>query len=340
MNIKLVAIDLAKNVFQVCAINQAGKAVFNKKVSRAKLVSCVMNLKPNKIVMESCYTANYWGRVFGNYGIEVGAIPAQFVKPFVRGNKSDHNDALAIAEAAMRPNVRWVPIKTIEQQDLQSIHRIRERRIKERTALANQIRGLLSEYGITVPVGIKNLSKKLPDILEDATNDLTTTTREFLFDLYEELKDITVRIDKLLSLIERTCKANEDYQRLMTIPGFGAVVSSLFLSAIGDGSQFNNGRELSVWLGVTPSSKGSGDKVTHKGITKRGNRQLRTLLVHAARAAATRCKNRDYYLLQWVDKVAERRGKPKAWVALANKLARIAWALMNNRTEFEYKQVS
>ena len=336
-NIKLVSIDLAKNVFQVCGVNQAGKPVVNKKVNRSQLLKTVLNLNPKRVVMEACYTANYWGRKFQFYGLNASAIPAQFVKAFVRGNKNDGNDALAIAEAAARPNIRSVPIKTVEQQDLQALHRVRERHIRNRTALTNQIRGILSEYGVVIPRGYKVLIQQLPDVLEDADNELSATIRQLVNELAEELHSITKSIQHNETVIEQLSQTHEDYQRLMTVPGIGKILSSTIMAAVGSGQQFKSGRELSAWIGLTPRQYASGEKSYLGKITKRGNRTLRTLFIHGARSALTRCKKRDHYLFQWADKLAARCGKPKAWVALANKLARIVWAMLVNKTEFEYR---
>ncbi len=340
MNIKLVSIDLAKNSFQVCGINQAGKAIVNKKVNRSKLLKTVLQLKPQKVVMESCYTVNYWGRKFQSHGFEVGAIPAQFVKAFVRGNKNDCNDALAIAEAATRPNVKWVSIKTIEQQDLQSLHRVRERRVRNRTGLINQIRGLLSEYGIIIAKGFRTIAKQLPDVLEDANNELSPIARQLIAELNEELKSMTQKIKQDEKQIELIASNNEDYHRLQTVPGIGKILSSNVIASVGSATQFKSGREFASWLGLTPRQYASGEKSFMGKISKRGNRTLRSLFIHGARAAFTRCKNREHRLMQWAENVAQRSGKPKAWVALANKLARIVWAILTNKTEFEFRQVA
>ncbi|PWK40061.1 transposase [Pleionea mediterranea] len=336
-NIKLVSIDLAKNVFQVCGINQAGKPIVNKKVKRSQLLETVLSLKPKRIVMEACYTANYWGRKFQSFQFEVSAIPAQFVKAFVRGNKNDGNDALAIAEAAVRPNMRFVPIKTIEQQDLQTRHRVRERHIRNRTALINQIRGILSEYGVTIALGSKTVIKQIPLVLEDANNELSPSARSLLSDLSQELRTITETIKHDEVIIEQLSKSHDTYQRLMTVPGIGKILSSFIIASVGNGQQFKNGREFSAWIGLTPRQYASGDKSYLGKVSKRGNRTLRTLFIHGARAAFTRCKQRDHYLFQWSEKIAARSSKPKAWVALANKLARIVWAMLVKKTEFQYR---
>jgi len=247
-NIKLVSIDLAKNSFQVCAINQAGKPMMNKKVNRNKLVETVLQLSPEQVVMEACYTANYWGRKFQSYGIKADAIPAQFVKAFVRGNKNDNNDALAIAEAASRPNIKWVPIKAIEQQDLQSIHRARERHIRNRTGLINQTRGLLSEYGIVISKGVKVFQKQLPEILEDASNELSVAARKLIYQLSEELSQINQQIKQDEQLIDELVKDNEDYQRLLSVPGIGPILSS---SLIAVGRQRRSSTRQTKSLGGT-----------------------------------------------------------------------------------------
>jgi len=339
MNIKLVAIDLAKNVFQVCAVNQAGKIKVNKKVTRRKLLQTVINLNPEYVAMESCYSANYWGRLFSSHQIEVKLIPAQFVKPFVRSHKNDKNDALAIVEASQRPSIKYVPVKSVAQQDIQSLHRIRQRRVAQCTALINQLRGLLSEYGIIVPQSKSKLQKHLPLILEDAENGLSEVARSFVADLSVELYKNIERIKQSEKQIQSLLNKDEDFNRLMTIPGFGYLVSSALIAAVGNGAQFTNGRAMASWLGLTPKQHSSGLKSTMGGITKRGNRYLRTLLIHGARAALTRCKKRDSYLFSWAEKIAATRGKQKAWVALANKLARVAWVILNKKTTFNYQPI-
>lgn len=337
MNSKLVAIDLAKNVFQICVVNQAGKVTMNRQVSRNKLLQFVLNLNPESVVMESCYSANYWGRLFNEHHITVKLIPAQFVKPFVRGHKNDKNDAVAIAEASMRPYLKYVPVKTVAQQDIQSLHRIRQRRVSQCTALINQIRGLLSEYGIIVAQSKSQLLKQLPVILENADNQLSEVALGFTAELKMELDTYIKQIKADEKKLHHLLKENEDYQRLMTIPGFGHLVSSALIAAAGNGAQFKNGRALASWLGLTPKHHASGETLTSGGITKRGNRYLRTLLIHGARAAFTRCKRRDSYLFDWAKGIMTRRGKQKAWVALANKLARVAWAVLNKKSEFDYR---
>ena len=337
MNTNLIAIDLAKNVFHLQGMSKTGRKTISKKVSRKRLVAEVLKLKPRTVVMEACYSVNYWGRLFQSHGIEVGAIPAQFVKPFVQGNKNDANDALAIAQASQRPKVRWVPIKTIEQQDIQSLHRIRQRHVENRTALGNQIRGLLSEYGIVIARSMSKLKLALPDILEDADNGLSPVAREFLQSLAEEFKAMTKMLERDERAITQLSGLNDDFQRLLTIPGVGKLMSSALIAAVGHASQFSSGRQLSAWMGLTPRQYASGEISHMSGISKRGNRYLRTLFIHGARAALSRCKRRDHHLLQWADKIAERRGKHKACVALANKIARVAWALLTHKTEFDYR---
>ena len=330
-----IAIDLAKNVFQVCTFNRAGKILSNKKVSRSKLVAKIRQFEPTIIVMEACYSSNYWARVFSKMGHDVKLIPAQHVKPFVRGNKNYANDAIAIAEASLRPNLRFVEVKTVAQQDIQMQHRIRSRHIEERTRIANQTRGLLSEYGIIAPKGIDHLRKRIPGILEDAENELTTVSRQCIAGLYDELLATTELLEKDNAALAAHMSDHPDYERLLGIPGIGPMTASYIVASVGNGAQFNSGRQMSAWLGLTPLGEASGEKSRLKGISKRGNRHLRTLFIHCARAllAAWRPKNKGP-LTDWMNKLLARRGWNKTVVAVANKLARICWVIVNRKEDY------
>ncbi len=274
-NNSVISIDLAKNVFQVCLLNQHNKVTSNKKVRRTKLLETVLNLDAKRIVMEACYSSNYWGRLFQHHGFQVDLIPPHQVKPFVMGNKNDHNDAIAIAEASMRPKATVVAVKTLAQQDIQSLERIRERLIKARTALANQLRGLLAEYGVTIEKKVATLRSNIPLILEDAENALTPMSREFVNNLYEEL----LSLDREIASTERRSESllvnNDDYKRLQTIPGIGPVTSRGIICVINDPRQFKNGRQMSAWVGLTPKQHASGEASRMGGISKRGNQGLR-----------------------------------------------------------------
>ena len=279
---KRLSIDLAKDVFQICGLCTNNKTLFNRKTTRAKLLLEVLNIKPEMIFMESCYSANYWGRLFESHGFKVNLIPAQHVKPFVKGNKNDKHDALAIAEASMRPNIHFVPIKTVEQQDIQCLHRVRQRIISHRTGLINQIRGLLSDYGIIFSKGRHKILQSLPLLIEDMSNNLL-----------EELKNKNTRIKGVEEKIKSLSKKCKGFENLMNMPGIGLINSSALVSAIGDAKQFSSARGFAAFLGLVPKHEQSGTKLKSMGISKNGNRYLRTLLIHGARSVVTRYKNTE-----------------------------------------------
>jgi transposase len=326
MNITTLGIDIAKNVFQLHGVDQDSKTVLTKRLSRAKLLEFVTNLNPCLIGMESCGGSNYWTRKFIAAGHIVKLMSPQFVKPYVKSNKNDKNDAEAICEAVARPNMRFVCVKQIEQQDIQSIHRIRTRLVAERTALANQIRGLLAEYGIVIPKNIGNIRSNLPEILEDGANELSGIGRETFKDLYDELVDKDKKIlayDKKIKLI---CNQNAKCKKLTEISGIGPITATAILAAVGDARVFKNGREMAAWLGLVPKQCSSGGKERLLGISKRGDKYLRSLLIHGARAVIFKHKNKDDTKSKWAKQLVERRGINKAVVAVANKNARIIWA--------------
>ena len=336
-NNNVISIDLAKNVFQVCLFTDNRKMASNRKVTRQKLLDYVLKLDCKHIVMEACYSSNYWGRLFQKHGFKVDLIPPHQVKPFVVGNKNDHNDALAIAEASMRPKAIFAKVKTLEKQDIQSLDRIRDRLIKSRTALSNQIRGLLSEYGVSIPLTLSHLRKSIPLALEDAENDLTTISREFIHDMYLELLSDDEKILVVEKKAEAILNIDKNYHRLQTIPGFGPAISRSLLCALNDPKQFKNGRQLAAWAGITPKQHASGDQSRMGGITKRGNQTLRRQLIHGARAYMHRTKGKNEALDKWINTIIVRRGKHKACVALAHKLARIIWAVLTKKKGWESK---
>lgn len=325
---KRLSIDLAKGVFQICGLSNNNKTLFNRKTTRAKLLIDVINSKPDIIIMESCYSATYWGRLFESHGFKVKLIPAQHVKPFVKGNKNDKHDALAIAEASMRPNIHFVPIKSIEQQDIQCLHRVRQRLISYRTGLTNQIRGLLSDYGIIFAKGHHAILTSLSLIIEDMANNLSFIIRELLNDLLEELKNRNVLIGKIEDKIKIHSSKQKGFANLMDMPGIGLINASALVSAIGDAKQFSSARGFAAFLGLVPKHEQSGTKLISKGISKNGNRYLRTLLVHGARTIVSRYKNTDDPLKKFAMKIKEKRGKHKAYVAVAHKMSRIIWAML------------
>ena len=334
MNIKRIGIDLAKQVFQLHGVDGQEKAVLRKQLPRAKMLMYFQKLPPCLIGMEACSSAHYWGRELQKMGHTVKLMAPQFVKPYVKSNKNDANDAEAICEAVARPTMRFVAIKTIEQQDIQAVHRIRSELVQQRTAKVNQIRGLLGEYGLVVGQRIDVLRKALPLILEDAENGLTVDFRTLLEGLQQDLITLDQRVDDMDKKIKLLASSNEDAKRLQQIPGIGPITATALISAIGDGKQFKRGRGLAAWLGLTPRQHSSGGKDRLLGISKRGDAYLRTLLIHGARAVLKVAGNKEDPRSRWIQNLCGRRNKNIAAVALANKNARIVWALLTKKTDF------
>jgi len=328
--VKVVGIDLGKNSLQVHGVDADGRKVIGKKFSRQQLKEHLVTLPVCTIAMEACASAHYWARLLKSYGHEVRLIAPQFVKPYVKSNKSDAADAEAICEAAQRPNMRFVPVKAIGQQDIQAIHRMRSLAVGRRTAQINQIRGLLLEYGIEVPAGRFRLLKRLPEILEDAENGLTDLFREELSGLQGELRHLDERIAHYDEKIEQIARADERAKRLQTIPGIGPKIATALLAAMGDVHVFKNGRELAAWLGLVPRQRSTGGKPTLLGISKRGDVYLRQLIIHGARSILRWVDRKTDRNSRWATALQERRHKNIAIVAMANKMARIAFALLKN----------
>ncbi len=328
MKITTIGLDIAKSIFHMFAVNKNGRFVKKKQLRRKQLLSFMATLEPCLIVMEACGSANYWSRKFIELGHQVKLIAPQYVKPFVKGNKNDYNDAEGIAEAAQRPTMRFVPIKSIEQQDIQNFHRQRERIKKERKALASQIRGLLGEYGIVINKGISAIHNELPDILEDATNELTSLSRELFNELWLEFQVKEVKFKACEVRLNAMNKENEICVRLDEILGIGAITASATYAAAGNGKDFVNGRHFSAWLGLVPGQHSTGGKATLLGISKRGNGYLRTLYIHGARAVLRHSENKTDRFSLWAQALKSRRGHNKACVAVANKIARMAWVIM------------
>ena len=326
--VKVMGIDLAKNSFHVHGVDADGRKAIGKKFSRQKLKEYLVNLPLCTVAMEACGSAHYWARLLQSYGHEVKLIAPQFVKPYVKSNKNDAADAEAICEAAQRPNMRFVAVKEIGQQDIQAIHRMRSLAVGRRTAQINQIRGLLLEYGIEIPAGRFNLLKRLPEILEDAENGLTDLFREELFGLYGELRHLDERIAHYDEKIEQIAQADERMQRLQTIPGIGPKIATALLAAIGDIHAFKNGRELAAWLGLVPRQHSTGGKSTLLGISKRGDVYLRQLIIHGARSILRWVDRKTDRTSRWAAALKVRRHKNIAIVAMANKMVRIAFALL------------
>lgn len=336
-DISVIGLDIAKQTFHLIGLNSSGRQVLKKTLRRSQLTSYFDNLKPCTLAMEGCASAHHWARQFIQLGHRVTLLPAQYVKPYVRGNKNDYNDALAIAEACRVPEMRTVTVKTVEQQSVQALHRLRRAAVADRTALVNQVRGLLGEFGIVFNLGISALRKALPYVLEDADNGLHPLFRDALSLKYTQLCELDTLVSALTEKLEQEARQHPEIKRLQSIPGFGAIVASAFYSVIGDGKSFKNGRDVSASLGLVPHQHSSGGKQSLLGISKRGDKYLRSLVVHGARSVVTHAHKKDDALNVWVTRLVERRGVNKATVALANKLSRIAWAVMVRGNDYQSK---
>lgn len=334
MDVTILGIDIAKQVFQLHGLDQKGKVVLRKQVSRKKLSEVIVNLPPCVIGMEACGGANYWARVFEKMGHTVRLISPQFVKPYVKSNKNDYNDAEAICEALTRPNMRFVQIKRVDQQDIQSLHRIRDLIIKDRTALVNQIRGLLAEYGIVIPQGVASVRQRLPAILADTDNELTGLGRELFSELYQRLLAFDQWIAGYDRRIKRVFEAHPMCQKMAKVEGIGPMTATAVVAAVGDAKMFKNGRQMSAWLGLVPRQCSSGGKNVLLGISKRGDRHLRTLFIHGGRAVVKQVSNKNDPRSRWIKNIKNRRGANIAAVAVANKNARIIWALMTSEEAY------
>jgi transposase len=328
MNMHSIGIDLGKTVFHLIGLNHSGEVVVRKKFSRIQLLRFTANVHVQLVGMEACGGAHFLGRALREQGHEVRLIPAQYVKPFVKTNKSDYIDAEAIAEAVCRPTMRFVPIKTDEQLDMQSLHRVRERWIMRRTAVVNQIRGLLLERGITLHKGRCHLDAALPGILEDATASLSGAVRFLLMELKRELEQLAIHLEEADALIQRAAQQSEACQRLDAIPGIGPLTATALIAAIGSGTAFRKGREFAAWVGLVPREHSSGGKQKLLGISKRGNCYLRKLFVQGARAVLQFRGKQSPGLRKWLEELSARTHYNVVGVALANKLARMAWAVL------------
>jgi transposase len=333
--LKVLGIDLAKQSFQLHGVDEAGQTVLKKKLSRKQLSAFVARLPGCSIGLEACGGANHWVRVFKTFGHTVRMMAPQFVKPYVKSNKNDAVDAEAICEAVQRPSMRFIPEKSIEQQDIQSMHRIRSQLVARRTAQSNQVRGLLMEYGIVIPKGISHVRKQLPLILEAADNGLSDLFRELLSELYEELVHMDSRVNEIEKKLAGISAQNEDCQRLLSIPGVGLLSATALVAGIGDISVFKNGRELASWLGLVPRQHSTGGKATLMGISKRGDSYLRTLLIHGGRTVVRVAHKHQDQRNRWVSELDQRRGKNISAVAVANKNARIVWALLSKKATYQ-----
>lgn len=333
MKVTTIGIDLAKEIFQIHGVDSHGKALLRKQLRRCEMVRYFSNLDPCLIGMEACGSAHNWARKLSDYGHTVKLMAPQFVKPYVKTNKNDMADAEAICEAVSRPNMRFVSIKNIEQQAILSVHRARQGFVKARTAQGNQIRGLLSEFGIVMPQGIHSIAKRMPEILEDAENGLPGTMRRLLGRLNDHLKELDRQVNELEKQIIVWHKESELSRKLEAIPGVGPITASAMVATVGTAKEFKNGRQLAAWLGLVPKQHASGGKQNLLGISKRGDTYLRTLLIHGARAVI-RFAEQKSAPDSWLRKLMVRRNKNIAAVAFANRNARIIWALLAKGTIF------
>jgi transposase len=334
MQIHSVGIDLGKTTFHLVALGAAGKVLVKKKFTQRQLLTYTANMQTSLIGLEACSGAHFLGRALRKQGHDVRLIPAQFVKPFVKSNKNDFVDAEAIAEAVERRNMRFVPIKTDDQLDLQAIHRVRDRLISRRTAVINQLRAFLLERGMVFAQTPTKLKAAMADILENADADLTPQMRNLIDMLWSEWRTVEQQIEELTTQLERISAADAGCTRIRQIPGIGPIVATAIVAAIGNGAAFRKGRDFAAWLGVVPRQYSTGGKAKLLGISKRGNVYLRKVLIHGARAAVLRIKRDRAPIGAWLDRLDARAPKNVVVVAMANKLARIAWAVLSSGQDY------
>lgn len=340
MNIASVGIDIGKTTFHLVALDEHGSIVIRRKFSRKALLAYTAKLATSLIGMEACGGAHCLARAMRDQGHQIRLIPGQFVKPYRKSNKNDYLDAEAIAEAVTRKNLRFVPIKTEDQLDVQGLHRVRERLVHNRTEVINQIRGFLLERGVTFNRGPFSLRKEMPDLLEDAEQNFTPQLRNLLAHLWQEWQYLDSQIDRIGATIEAVAESDAACQRLRKIPGVGPLVSTATVAAIGNGAAFKRGRDFAAWLGLVPKQHSTGGKARLLGITKRGNRYLRKMFVHGARAVLLRVKYDTAGFGQWVHQLAARAPRNKVIVAIANKLARIAWVVLSSGNDYHHQPVA
>jgi transposase len=340
MKITTVGIDLAKNVFQLHAVDERGKAVLRRQLRREQITPFFANLPPCLIGMEACASAHHWGRVLQRLGHTVRLMAPQFVKPYVKTNKNDVADAEAICEAVGRPSMRFVPIKSVEQQAILCVHRVRQGFVKARTAQANQIRGLLGEFGLIIPQGISHIAERVPSLLEDASNELPAALRQLIEHLTAHLKELDRQAKEFERQIIAWHRSSELSRKLEKIPGIGPLAASALVASIADANSFDNGRQVSAWLGLVPRQCSSGGKSTLLGMSKRGDAYLRTLLIHGARSAILAAQRKSRNTNVWLTNLLNRRHPNIAAVALANKNVRTVWAMLAHDREFKANYAS
>jgi transposase len=328
MDIATLGIDIGKTWFHLIGCNRAGTPVARHKLNRSKLLQFIANLPRCLIGMEACPGSQHFARAFQSHGHEVRLIAPRFIKPYIKGQKNDFNDAAAIAEAVTRPTMRFVVPKSNDQLDLQAIHRVRDRLVGERTAVINQIRAFLIEYGLPVKEGRAALRRNLASVLEDAQNGLSGKMRQLIARLREHWQQLELQIDQCMQEIELIVSRNEECRRLVSIPGIGSLGATALVAAVGNATTFRKGRELAAWLGLVPRQWSTGGKPTLLGIGKRGNSYVRRLFIHGARSVLQHLKRGNHQLGSWMTQLEKRAHKNVVIVAIANKMARIAWAVL------------
>jgi transposase len=328
-HVTTVGIDLAKKIFHLVGTDTTGKIVWRKQLARHALLPFMAQLPPVTIGLEACGGAHYWARQLRHQGHRVKLMAPQFVKPYVKSNKNDMRDAEAIAEAVMRPTMRFVPIKDVDQQDLQALHRVRERLIGERTALINEVHGLMHEYGIVMPNGVSKFRQAVVEKLESEKDKLTALSQEMFGKLVQEFVALEEQIASYQEKLDTLAKTHPECQRLMTIPGIGPITATALVAAVGDVGVFKNSRQFAAWMGLVPKQHSTGGQHHLLGISKRGDRYLRKLLIHGARATLRWVERRTDKRSQWIRGLLKRRGWNRTAVAVANKNARIVWALLS-----------
>jgi len=328
--------DLAKNVIQVSVLSPSNKELTNKELPRTKFAEFLAKQPISVVAFEACSTAHHWARLAKRLGHKVKILPAKVVASFRQGHKTDKNDALAVAEAANRPNVKEAPLKELEQQGLQSIQRSRELLVQIKTCLSNHIRSFLMEFGVFIPKGFSSLFKNVPDILEDGENDVPDMFRATLNLMYQRLLDLRDDVELLNEQVKQLVKSNLACKNLTEMEGVGPISAILLFATLGTGEAFKNGREFSAYIGLTPKQHSSGGKASLMGISKYvANKRLRSVLIQGARAYVHRMKSVTTKKDVWLVKLIERAGYGKAAVALANKNVRTAWALLTQGTEYK-----
>src|SRR5215468_9052156 len=331
----VLGIDIAKRLFHAIGMDERGTIVFRKRLSRHDLIPFIAKLPPVRIGIEACGGAHYWARRFREYGHEVKLMAPQFVKPYVKSNKNDSRDAEAIAAAVTRPTMRFVPIKDVAQHDIQALHRVRERLMGERTALVHEVHGLLHEYGIVIPKGVSQFRHAVVGKLEAEKDKLTPLSQEMFWQLVEEFATLEKQLVYYQKKLEALATTHPECQRLMTIPGIGPLTATALVAAVSDASTFKNGRQFAAWLGLVPRQHSTGGKERLLGISKRGDNYLRKLLIHGARATLRWVGRKPDRRSQWIRQLVERRGTNRTAVAVANKNARMVWALLTSPQAYD-----